>query len=830
MNKFDLQIEFQADWHIGSGAGIPGSVDRQVLRDGDELPFIPAKTLTGILRDAAEFVVAQLDRYRDPKAKGSWSGIARELFGGQQEKYGGQEFEEPREALLSIRPGRLPRPLAEVLRRKEKRRLLDSLFFIQPGVCIDRHSGRAKDDHLFFTEEVRAGCFFFAEITAPRELTAPETALLLAAVASVRRLGGKRRRGGGRCAMTLENGKKIDLPQHLKWLKENIDCDLNRPESPAGDAESGKASVRPAASGAWQAIPLTLTAKTPLVINRKTLGNEVESLDYLPGTLLLPIIHKKLAGRIDEPALRRAIATGRVVVTNLTPVLDGLPSYPVPQCLFYPKEGKVSPGDSGQERQNDEISLINGWLDSRQGGEQYKNCREGWLAVRPEKGKFRLLFNDGKNLKTQRTHNTVDDAPQRPTERVGGVFTYQAIKAGSAFSGELLLAPEWAAHWGLKEGAEEEIRIGRSKKDDYGQADLRTGKSAEKKPKDVTLHAGQYLVVRLLSDLLLRDAQLAYSADPRNLAGWLTEKLGVAVHLSEDNGFIRNIGRADRLESWQRQWMLPRPSLTGLQGGSVFTFEVPNDRTVLKKLAEMEITGIGDRRAEGFGRVCFNPDFLLVSAEQWQSGAKSVKSGEMGGVNKEAPAEFLRNLELEAWKMEIRRSARRYAFQEKQDFFGVKHEHWRRGKEPDPSTSQWGALRTAIARKSPTDSLTFTIHPTGEKDKEKTIEGDPELLPARAWVETVKVRKNRHDKWKSQDRLQAIENLLSEETTVWDFLPKPETCFPEVWTSEELAKTLRPFAVRTLIETVCEAVFDRAKNTKKAKNVKSADNESEVQS
>ena len=54
-SKF-LKIEFQSDWHIGSGAGIPGSVDRQVLRDSQGFPYIPGKTLTGILRDAAEFV------------------------------------------------------------------------------------------------------------------------------------------------------------------------------------------------------------------------------------------------------------------------------------------------------------------------------------------------------------------------------------------------------------------------------------------------------------------------------------------------------------------------------------------------------------------------------------------------------------------------------------------------------------------------------------------------------------------------------------------------------------------------------------------------------
>lgn len=52
-----LTVEFLADWHVGEGAGRPGHVDRLVRRDpADGLPFLPAKTLTGILRDAAEAV------------------------------------------------------------------------------------------------------------------------------------------------------------------------------------------------------------------------------------------------------------------------------------------------------------------------------------------------------------------------------------------------------------------------------------------------------------------------------------------------------------------------------------------------------------------------------------------------------------------------------------------------------------------------------------------------------------------------------------------------------------------------------------------------------
>ena len=53
--NFTLKISMESDWHVGAGAG-RGEIDRVVQRDTDDLPYIPAKTLTGILRDGCEQV------------------------------------------------------------------------------------------------------------------------------------------------------------------------------------------------------------------------------------------------------------------------------------------------------------------------------------------------------------------------------------------------------------------------------------------------------------------------------------------------------------------------------------------------------------------------------------------------------------------------------------------------------------------------------------------------------------------------------------------------------------------------------------------------------
>lgn len=54
VGKLGLRINFDADWGVGAGGGRHGSLDRVVRTDDLGLPMVPAKTMTGILRDAAE--------------------------------------------------------------------------------------------------------------------------------------------------------------------------------------------------------------------------------------------------------------------------------------------------------------------------------------------------------------------------------------------------------------------------------------------------------------------------------------------------------------------------------------------------------------------------------------------------------------------------------------------------------------------------------------------------------------------------------------------------------------------------------------------------------
>jgi CRISPR/Cas system CSM-associated protein Csm3 (group 7 of RAMP superfamily) len=50
--KLKYQIEILSEWHIGSGLGAGAETDAEILKDENGLPFIPGKTIKGLLKDA----------------------------------------------------------------------------------------------------------------------------------------------------------------------------------------------------------------------------------------------------------------------------------------------------------------------------------------------------------------------------------------------------------------------------------------------------------------------------------------------------------------------------------------------------------------------------------------------------------------------------------------------------------------------------------------------------------------------------------------------------------------------------------------------------------
>ena len=53
MKDITFKITFFSEWHCGSGLSSGSDLDALVIKDKDNFPFIPGKTLKGLIREAA---------------------------------------------------------------------------------------------------------------------------------------------------------------------------------------------------------------------------------------------------------------------------------------------------------------------------------------------------------------------------------------------------------------------------------------------------------------------------------------------------------------------------------------------------------------------------------------------------------------------------------------------------------------------------------------------------------------------------------------------------------------------------------------------------------
>ena len=56
--KLEYSVEMLSDWHVGSGLDSGPVADSMVLKDDNSLPYIPGKTMKGLIRDALEEILS----------------------------------------------------------------------------------------------------------------------------------------------------------------------------------------------------------------------------------------------------------------------------------------------------------------------------------------------------------------------------------------------------------------------------------------------------------------------------------------------------------------------------------------------------------------------------------------------------------------------------------------------------------------------------------------------------------------------------------------------------------------------------------------------------
>ncbi|HLO88057.1 MAG TPA: RAMP superfamily CRISPR-associated protein [Nostocaceae cyanobacterium] len=734
---FSIKITLLNDWHIGSGAGVPGDIDSLVQKDQNGLPYIPAKTLTGILRDSCELVAFGLDNGAED---GLWQQWVDYLFGEQPSLAKLPIEKAPIPAALSIRAAYFSEPFVAALNSKPN--VKNAITFIKPGISIDPVSGCAKEDFLRFEEVVRGGAVLEAKcelsLLGNKKQKEAAYALLASGAKLVERLGGKRRRGTGKCTLVIQDNNQPAI-NWVDWISKNQPQTIPQVSEP--DNRTNTQYITKNKNTEWVEVNLEITTKSPLIIAKRTVGNIVETLDYIPGTHLLKLIIKKLSGLGVD--LSQAIAHSDIILTNATLQVNQQQGRPVPLALFYEKLGGGL--DKGGK-------VYNRFCEDEPGG-QLKGYRAGYITSVDEK----TLPKYATVKMTVGTHNTIDDQVQRPTGDLGGIYSYEAIQPGTKFQASLKLRRDIANvldnnHQNWHTSLCGDYRIGQSKKDDYGNIHIKVINYPKSTHQHSTIKNNE-LTVWLLSDILLRDERLRPTTDINALKAELEKHLQVKLAPKDcQEQKLSFIARTHRIDSWQVRWGLPRPSLVGLAAGSCIIFTVTEGTIKPELLAEIEARGIGERRVEGYGQICFNAPLLIQPTSTLQTPENpknNQKEDSLKAVNYQLEDDqnlitYARIIEQAAWR-DIMHQASLYLATDTQFRKQILDINIENG-ESKPPMSQLGSLRSVLSHiKSPADES------------------------VNKWIEHLQKTTNRAEKWPSSS-LNQLRELINNPTVIWKYL------------------------------------------------------------
>ncbi|WP_100629778.1 RAMP superfamily CRISPR-associated protein [Algoriphagus formosus] len=182
MKSIIYKIEFFTYWHIGSGITGGTYADNLVLKDSNNLPYIPGRTMKGLFREASE-EIARLN-------KEMISSKEVEIIFGKREGHGMQD-----ESCAFFKDAVISRSLAEKILENSQQ---ETLYEVISSTKIDLNG--LADDGSLRQMEVTVPLTLFGTIVLFKDV-APH--LLTQSVNWVKSLGLNRNRGLGRCQISI---------------------------------------------------------------------------------------------------------------------------------------------------------------------------------------------------------------------------------------------------------------------------------------------------------------------------------------------------------------------------------------------------------------------------------------------------------------------------------------------------------------------------------------------------------------------------------------------------------------------------------------------------
>lgn len=326
----------------------------------------------------------------------------------------------------------------------------------------------------------------------------------------------------------------------------------------------------------------TLTLHEPVLANSLNgEPNSANSLYYIPGGLIRGAAIAAYSGKKEasDDAFRRLFLNGQSRFLNAYPLAkDGensKASTPTPHLYRKPKYFEGS-----------DYSFVD--------GDQVYALEEEWQI----------------NVHTQR-----DAKLGHATTDAGAVYRYIALPAGLVLQGAVITENAEDAKTLEALLKDKSLLLGKARTAGYGRATLETKPLGDWHKFNAV--SGKTFTLTLLSPVLVRDE---FGQPTLDISHALKARLGTDVKIIEAHQKSEVVG------GFNRTWGLPLPQVTAIAAGSHFVVEASADAKALLSLHE---SGLGERRAEGFGWVSVNADLpKSIDDDKWKTIGlfKSVKS------------------------------------------------------------------------------------------------------------------------------------------------------------------------------------------------------------
>jgi CRISPR-associated protein Csx10 len=365
-------------------------------------------------------------------------------------------------------------------------------------------------------------------------------------------------------------------------------------------------------------LPYTLTLNSPAVVT--ALGgdpNSSSTLPFIPGAALRGAVAKVIGDPGEEESKKQAfhalVLGGKVRYLNAYLCVSDRRTLPTPISFRQEKDAIIKSGSvlaldlaacSGH------LSKTHDLADWPQ--EQLAPFGEPCMTI----GAANLALVQSKisaRIHHQRDRQRGRAWKDRQGNTHGAIFAYESLDAGQAFQGMVQIC-------GGKEDEclhiENQIKVllggsillGRSRRAGYGGvAKIEWGESRRRETEGAGTE-GLRLVTRNIAPgeqfrLLLASACVVRHPETGQIdPGALPDLIG--RRLDDLATVIRQRWAFEPVGGFNRKWRLELPQALAVSAGSVFVLQA-NQAVSVDRLCEIENQGLGERKEEGYGRVCF---------------------------------------------------------------------------------------------------------------------------------------------------------------------------------------------------------------------------------